>query len=672
MASILPIITLYVDNISIVPAGYWPVDEGPIYGEDQWWAGGPAPQPYRYTMTATVTQQNHSSFSTPQIYVYNALDIQVGMWYAEASTGKCCQIVAIDGGLTNSSTLVCTIEDTGRYEQFSSPDGVSATGEPGFIFSLDDDGIPVFHTLTLFNSFIQPYPGFLEDVISKFNARNIKQNLLTVYQPSNGFTVGDQIYLKSDGTYGLAIADDIVTVNVIGTVRELSIPGYDYFSWEPKGKVLYGLDALPGNPGDMLYLSTTLPGKLTAVKPDNFAMPLFIKINNTSAVKLSQGSLSGPLNNFGGILAPTIYDDEAFGYSYGSLWIDAGTNTAYICINPTLGNANWQQLGASGVAGPTGPTGATGPTGEGATGPTGPLGGPTGSTGPIGPTGADSVITGPTGASGPTGATSTVTGPTGPAAVGAYQEYNFIATNNQTTFNAIYTAPYIDVYVNGLKLPPTEYTADDGITVTLGAPSVAGDQIDMIAWSISSLSQLTGPTGPTGIAFGYFVNTIADRNALIPAQGSIAFVYDDGSGHNQAYVAVDTGPTVWMQLGLSQNGQNVGNTTSGSTTLVNSFTAAGTYLSTSPLTVGILAATKTLTKINIDIIEEFNDVTSNIEIGTDSVHGLLMDGTLIDPTVAGSYYTVLTYPVNSTTSIKAFINPGASTTGQFKISLDYS
>jgi len=672
MASILPIITLYVDNISIVPDGYWPVDEGPIYGEDQWWAGGPAPQPYRFIMTAAVTQQNHSSFSTEQLYVYNALDIKVGMWYAEASTGKCCQIIAIDPLLTNSTTLVCTIEDTGRYEQFSAPDGVAATGEPGFIFALDEDGIPVFHTLTLYNSFLQPYPGFLEDVISKFNARNIKQNLLTVLQPSNGFDIGDQIYLKSDGTYALAIADDISTVNVIGTVRQLGIPGYDYFSWEPKGKVLYDLPTLPGNPGDVLYLSTTVPGKLTAVKPNNFAMPLFIKINNTSAVKLSQGSLSGPLNNFTSVVPPTIYDDEAFGYSYGSLWIDIGTNTAYICINPTLGNANWQRLGVGGAAGPTGPTGATGATGVGATGPTGPLGGPTG---PIGPTGADSVVTGPTGPQGfigPTGAASDVTGPTGPAAVGAYQEYNYTATSGQTIFNALYTAPYIDVYVNGLKLPPTEYTADDGITVTLNAPSVAGDQVDLIAWSISSLSQLTGPTGPTGVAFGYFVQDIAARNALTPTRGAIAFVYNDGAGHNQAYVAVDTGPTVWMQLGLSQNGQNVGNTTSGDTTLVNSFTATGSYLSTSPVTVGILAPTKTLTRLNIEIIQAFNDNSSNIEIGTDTVHGLLMDGALIDPTTVGLYTTTLSYPVLSTTSVKAFINPGSSTSGEFKIVLDYN
>lgn len=670
MASILPIITLYVDNISLTPAGYWPVDEGPVYGYDQWWQGGPAPQPYRFDMTATITQQNHSSFSTPQLYIYNALDIKVGMWYSEASTGKCCQIVYIDTALTNSTTLVCTIEDKGRYEQFSSPDGIAATGEQGFIFALDEDGIPVFHTLTLYNSFIQPYPGYLEDVISKFKARNILQNLLTVYQPGNGFAVGDQIALQQDGFFTLAIANNIATVNVIGTVRQLGIPGYNYFSWEPRGKVLYDLTALPGLPGDILYLSTTAPGKLTEIKPDNLAMPVFIKINDTSAVKLSQGSLSEPLNNFTSTIPPTIYDDEAFGYSFGSMWIDIGTHVAYICINPTLGNAAWQVIGTGGAVGPTGPSG---PPGTGATGPTGPLGGPTGPTGHTGPA---SNILGPTGPIGYTGATGPLgtgtTGPTGPAAVGAYQEYNYYAITNQTEFAAVYVPPFIDVYVNGLKLPPTEYTADDGVTVTLNAPCVEGDQIDLVAWSISSVSQLTGPTGPTGVAVGYFVPDIAARNALIVSLGTIVYVYDDGSGHNQAYIAADVGPNIWIQVGLSQNGQNVGNSTAGSTTLVNSFIAAGNYASTSPVMVGVMTVNHTITRVDVQITTAFNDVTSNIEIGTDTVNGLLMDGSLINPAVVGSYTSTIVYPTITATSIKAFVNAGASTTGEFRIVLDYT
>jgi len=668
VASILPILTLYVDNITITPLAYWPVDEGPVYGEDQWWQGGPAPQPYRWTMTAAVTQQNHSSFSTPQLYIYDALDIQVGMWYGEAATGRCTQIVEIIAATADS--IECIIEDTGRWEQFSSPNGVATSGDPGFIFSIDEDGIPVFHTLTLYNSFIQPYPGFLQDVISKFEARNLKQNLVTVYQPDNGFSVGDVIYLLNDGSYSAAQANSRTTINVIGTVRQIGIPGYDYFSWEPRGKILYDLSGLPGLPGDVLWLSTSTPGGLTASKPNTLAIPVYIKIDESSAVKLSQVGAVAPLNNYDSISPPTVNDDETQGYGVGSMWVDRGINVAYICLNPTTGNANWQQIGSSsaaGATGPTGPSGMDGPTGPTGTPGTAALTGATGPTGEVGPTGAQG-IDGPTGPTGQGGET----GPTGPAAVGAFQEYNFTAVNQQQTFVCEYTAPYIEVYVNGVKLTPSEYLANNGHQVRLNAPCVTGDLVDIIAWSIGSVSQLTGPTGPTGVAVGYFVETIADRDALQVTLGTIVFVYDDGSGHNQAYLAAQLGPTVWQPIGLSTDGHNVGNTTSGSTTLTYTFIAAGTYASSSPLMVGTMAPPKTVQYIGVQINTPFNDPASTIDIGTYDQTGLLMDNTLIDTTTVGLYSTAVDYPVLATTAIKAFVGVGTSTQGSFRVTMDYS
>ena len=735
MSSILPILTLYIDNITIVPVDYWPVDEGPVYGEDQWWAGGPAPQPYRWNLTATVTQQNHSSFSTPQLYIYDALDIIPGMWYGEAATGKCVQIIHINNA--TADTIDCIIEDTNRYEQFSSPDGVGTTGQPGFVFALSEDGIPIFHTLTLYNSFIQPYPGFLDDVISKFEGRNPLQNLVNQFQPGHGFSYGDVIYLRNDGSYHQAQANSVNTVNVIGTVRRVGIPGADYFSWEPRGKILYAIST-PGLPGDVLWLSPSTPGGLTTVKPASLAMPVYIKIDDTSAVKLAQVGLVAPLNNYDSIYPPTANDDETQGYGFGSMWIDRGTNTAYICINPTTGDANWQQIGSSSNTGMTGPTGPTGPQGTPGTAANTGATGPTGLPGPVGPTGpaamgayarfdeiatqgqtvftaaynvgwidvyydgvlltpdlysatdgvavvlANAAIAGdpvtiiawqiaginPTGATGPTG--SGATGPTGPANVGAFQEYNFSASSGQTVFNCAYVPPYVEVYVNGVKLTPNEFQANNGTQVILNAPSVSGDTVDIIAWSVSTVSQLTGPTGPTGVAVGYFVSNIAARDSLTVTLGTIVYVYDDGSGHNQAYLAAQLVPTVWIPVGLSTDGQNVGNSTAGSTTLTNTFLANGSHLSPNPVMVGTMAPIKTITYLDVTITEAFNDQTSNLQIGTDSVPSLLMDNTLIDTTTVGSYTTSLSYPVATTTAIKAFIGVGTSTSGAFRITMDYS
>jgi hypothetical protein len=467
MASIKPILTLFVSNISLEPAGFWPVDEGPIYGYDQWWENGPSPQPYRWKLTGTVTQQDHSSFSTDSLYHYDAADIKVGMWFAEAQTGKCLQIVSIDHGASNPGLIVCTVEDTGRYEQFSSTDGVTLTGEPGFIFAIGEDGFPMFHTLTIYNSFIHPYPGFLEDINSKFKFRNITQDLLNIYQPDHGFYVGDQIYLDSTGTYHKAQANAASSSIVVGTVKELGIPGRNYFSFEPKGRVLHEMPTLPGLPGQLLYLSQTNPGELTDQLPDYLAVPLAIKIDDTTAIKLD-GSRDSPVSNFEQTAAPGLFDDEVEGYSSGSLWIDRTHSKAYICISAVAGQAVWQLLGASSANASL-------------TGPTGPAG-----------------LTGPSGGIGPTGPGSTVTGPTGPRAIGAYERYDFVATQNQTIFEAPYTPPSVDVYVNGLLLNSSEYTADDSLNVILGAPCIEGDQVTIVSWQISDVSRITGPTGYTG------------------------------------------------------------------------------------------------------------------------------------------------------------------------------
>lgn len=55
------------------------------------------------------------------------------------------------------------------------------------------------------------------------------------------------------------------------------------------------------------------------------------------------------------------------------------------------------------------------------------------------------------------------------------------ATNAQTSFAIAYTAPYVQVYKNGVKLSPgTDYTATSGTGVTLTTGAVTGDLIECI------------------------------------------------------------------------------------------------------------------------------------------------------------------------------------------------
>jgi hypothetical protein len=109
-------------------------------------------------------------------------------------------------------------------------------------------------------------------------------------------------------------------------------------------------------------------------------------------------------------------------------------------------------------------------------------------------------VTGYTGPSGPTGAS----GPTGGA---SYIRTSVTATEGQTTFTVSYTVGAIEVFVNGILLNASDYTATNGTSVILALGSAAGDIVEFIAITVGSVAVgvsgaigATGPTGPTGTA----------------------------------------------------------------------------------------------------------------------------------------------------------------------------
>lgn len=720
MSSIKPIKTLPITGITLTPVGFWPSDEGSYYGEDQFWEGGPAPQPVRFTLEGAITQQDHGSFSTPQLYVYNGLDIKVGDWYIEAATGKSLRITNIDIGVTGSTYLKCTIEDIDRWEQFSDPSGVAATGADGFIVSLDDNGLPLFHNLIVYQSAVWPNIGFIEDMISRFRQRNLINQKVRVSQPGHSFQVGDSIILESSGSFALADASGVGAERIIGKVTQVGIPGVNWFNYEPRGKLEYDITTpLPGQIGDLVWLDPANPGKLTASKPNSLAIPIYIKINSTSGVKLFDGPI-GPYNNFDAITDPSVTDDISLGYSYGSQWINTLNDEMWVLVNPATGAAVWDrmnQIGPTG-AGPTGPIGETGPTGY--TGPVGPpavgayqkyeftayagqtifpaayvpgyvdvyyngvrltpsdytatdannvvLSSPSAAGDPVEiiawQIASISQLTGPTGVTGPIGQT-------GPAATGAYVRHEFVATSAQTSFALSYNVGFVDVYYNGTLLSQDQYTAADGTQVILNSPAIAGDSIVCVAWEIATVSQLTGPTGPTGMMASFFFNNIAERDSASPIVGQVCYVLDDGTGSNAMYIAASISPSiVWIPISIGPNGYNVGPQQSGDKRYVNTYTVDVAYDSPSPVSMGKLPAGSTVSKIAIKVSGSFDDV-STITVGTSSNPGLFMSGYMSDTSMVATFVNEEQVTVGSLTNVLVYVSPGASTQGYARIILTY-
>ena len=65
----------------------------------------------------------------------------------------------------------------------------------------------------------------------------------------------------------------------------------------------------------------------------------------------------------------------------------------------------------------------------------------------------------------------------------AYTRTSATATASQTTFSATYTAGYVDVYLNGVKLiSGTDFTATNGTSVVLSTGAAVGDLVEILAY----------------------------------------------------------------------------------------------------------------------------------------------------------------------------------------------
>ena len=66
----------------------------------------------------------------------------------------------------------------------------------------------------------------------------------------------------------------------------------------------------------------------------------------------------------------------------------------------------------------------------------------------------------------------------------ASQQNTYIATANQTIFDARYSVGHVEVFVNGSKLVASHFTATTGTNIILNVPSSAGDTIDIVGHTI--------------------------------------------------------------------------------------------------------------------------------------------------------------------------------------------
>ena len=92
------------------------------------------------------------------------------------------------------------------------------------------------------------------------------------------------------------------------------------------------------------------------------------------------------------------------------------------------------------------------------------------------------------------------------------------ATAGQTTFNFTYNIDFLDVFVNGVKLTSSEYSANNGSQIVLNTPAFAGEVIEFHSYNVASTYGSGGGGGGasnlSGLSDVNFPIALADKQLL--------------------------------------------------------------------------------------------------------------------------------------------------------------
>jgi hypothetical protein len=107
-------------------------------------------------------------------------------------------------------------------------------------------------------------------------------------------------------------------------------------------------------------------------------------------------------------------------------------------------------------------------------------------------------------------------------ATATYTRTSFTATGGQTTFTVAYTVGFVQVYLNGVFLNGTDFTATNGTTVVLATGATAGDIVETVAYNIVNIGIANTATNLAG--------GIASQLVYQASAGSTAFIANGTSG----------------------------------------------------------------------------------------------------------------------------------------------
>ena len=635
---------------SISNNAQWPHNDG--LG-DKWWSSGTNPKYYRWNVTVTVTAQSHGSHLTRKDFEYNGLDVQVGDWIAEATTGICCRIVSISAKTTTSVTMV--VEDWLRYNTFrsTSGNGIFATGQ-AVIFQLNENGHPM----------IDPVPAsitsstFYQNINSRFQYLNPQMHYV-LDQTAHGFSVGDVISITASG---FAKTTSASANKTIGTVTNPG-PGPNQFMMRPNTRIIDFNPAIPGSVGDFIYTDNSVAGGLTTTSTSGKVQ--FLKI--ADAV---ESSVTGTQ------VDPTTTASDVLEINETTVTFTGGNLTQ--TISDINGGTSTHGVTASSSPSPSTATTATESLAYGLVG--------------IYPGGAITINGTAVSFSTTTAGQATYGIAVGIGAdivadVNAASVANITAslsgTNVVLTNSTGGTITIANTSNDGQGNPVAGASSGSGWPLSTSASSGAfikltrtdGGEIlldettgtplnDLGIYSVHNGRPPLAVTVEQGIISGggtTVVNDIAARNALSATVGDMVFVIDTG---NSEYGFFVYSGGAWKLLADEDSANTDANTLSATVTQGG---GSGTTA------VGTVSNTSRITLVSIEVTQAFDHASATLTVGDSGDPDRLVTDNDIDLTSTGTYAVqpAYQYTTGSDVTINAYLNIGSATTGTAKVLVSY-
>ena len=88
------------------------------------------------------------------------------------------------------------------------------------------------------------------------------------------------------------------------------------------------------------------------------------------------------------------------------------------------------------------------------------------------------------------------------------------AANGQTTFNFTYNVDFLDVFINGVKLTSSEYTASNGTSVVLATPAFENDVVEFHSYNTTSTGASGGGASNLNGLSDVTISSLADDHIL--------------------------------------------------------------------------------------------------------------------------------------------------------------